>query len=117
VTELLTHEPQTDIRCLWCRRPLVRTNVVGRRREYCRQSCRQRAYEARQQAAVLGLSEDELIVTKQSLETLLDQVYVLQAAVEDVDRDLAATNDPADVRRALEWLLSACRPLGETPLL
>jgi hypothetical protein len=65
----------------------------------------------------LGLSENELIVAKQSLETLLDQVYVLQAAVEDVDRDLAVSRDRVDLERALEWLLGACRPLTETPLL
>jgi hypothetical protein len=108
--------PEAD-RCIWCRRPLVRTSTVGRRREYCRQSCRQRAYEARQQSVTLGLSENELVVTKQSLETLLDQIYVLQAAVQDVDRDLAVSNEPVDVQRALQWLLSACRPLAETPLL
>jgi hypothetical protein len=66
---------------------------------------------------MLGLSENELIVTKQSLETLLDQVYVLQAAVEDVERDLQAGGDPVDVRRALDWLLSASKPLADTPLL
>jgi hypothetical protein len=90
---------------------------VGRKRQYCRQSCRQRAYESRQQAVQLGLSESELIVTRQSLEKLLDQVYVLQAAVEDVDRDLQDADDPKEVRRALEWLLSAARPLTETSLL
>src|SRR3954471_5026599 len=89
----------------------------GRPRSYCRRSCRQRAYEARQQATALGLGEDELVVTRRSLENLLDQVYVLQAAVEDVDRDLAEADDPAEVRRALEWLLSAARPLAETSLL
>lgn len=93
------------------------TSTVGRKRRYCRQSCRQRSYEARQQAAQLGLSEHELIVTKASLERLLDQVYVLHAAVEDIDRDLATTDDPADVRQALDWLLSAARPLIATDLL
>lgn len=105
-------------RCLWCRRPVGTTSKIGRRREYCRQSCRQRAYEARSKAAELGLAENELIVTKQALETLLDQVYVLQAALEDIDRDLAGGNDdPTEVRRALEWLMSAARPIAETPLL
>lgn len=90
---------------------------IGRPREYCRQSCRQRAYEARRQSQELGLSENELIVTRQELEKLLDQVYVLQAAVEDVDRDLAISNTAKEVRGALDWLLSAARPLVSTPLL
>ena len=90
---------------------------MGRPRSYCRQSCRQRAYEARIQAAELGLSENELIVAKQALEGLLDQIYVLQAAIDDVDRDLETSDEPKDVKRALEWVLSAARPLAQTPLL
>lgn len=90
---------------------------LGRKRRYCRQSCRQRSYESRLQATELGLSENELIVTKQALESLLDQIYVLQAAVEDVDRDLIDLTDPKEVKRSLDWLLTAARPLADTPLL
>jgi len=90
---------------------------TGRPRTYCRQSCRQRAYEARRQRDELGLAEDELIVTRRALEHLLDQIYVLQAAIEDVDGDLAASDDPHEVRRALDWLLQAARPLVQTELL
>ncbi len=104
-------------RCGWCRRQLAVGDGPGRKREYCRQSCRQRAYEARQQATQLGLSEGELVMTRQALEKLLDQIYVLQAAVEDVDRDLEQSNDPGEVKRSLEWLLSAARPLVKTELL
>ncbi len=105
-------------RCQWCRRPMATQVGAGRKRAYCRQSCRQRSYEARQQASQLGLSEGELVVTKQALEALLDQVYVLQAAIEDVDRDLAAAgDDPAETKRALKWLLSSARPLAETSML
>ncbi len=91
---------------------------MGRHRAYCRQSCRQRAYEARQHAAEIGLSEGELVVTKQSLEELLDKVYVLQAAAEDVERDLEGSHDdPAELNRALQWLLSAAGPVVATRLL
>jgi len=41
----------------------------------------------------------------------------LQAAVEDVDRDLAVTDDPSEVKRSLQWLMSAARPIAETDLL
>lgn len=34
--------------CAWCGEP-IRQSGVGRSRDYCRRSCRQRAYEARQQ--------------------------------------------------------------------
>jgi septal ring factor EnvC (AmiA/AmiB activator) len=84
----------------------------GRPPEFCRRSCRQRAYESRRRSAELGLSETELVVTRAELEQLRDALYVVEAAVEDVDRDLAATpDDPDEVRRALDWLLDAVRPL------
>ncbi len=105
------------VRCDWCRRKLETGGGGGRPRRYCRRSCRQRAYEARQQAAQLGLSESELVVTRQALETLLDQLYVLQAAVEDVERDLEHNDEADEVRRSLQWLLAAARPLTQTPLL
>ena len=79
---------------------------------FCRQACRQRAFQARARAAEAGLTEAELVVAKAELDELRDALYVLEAAVEDVDRDLAAgADDPAEVRRALDWLLDAARPL------
>lgn len=111
-------KPPEDSKCQWCRRPIDHQAASGRKRRYCRQSCRQRSYEARRQAGQLGLAEGELVVTKQALEALLDQVYVLQAAIEDVDRDLAdAADDPAEVERALKWLLSAARPVANSSML
>jgi len=56
-------------------------------------------------------------MARSELDELRDALYVLEAAVEDVDRDLAeAGDDPAELRRALEWLLQAARPLlGSRP--
>ena len=51
-------------------------------------------------------------MTRAELDELRDALYVVEAAVEDVDRDLAtAGDDPEEVRRALDWLLQAVRPL------
>ena len=99
-------------RCRWCGRPLPARTGGGRRREFCKQSCRQLDYEARRRSAELGLGETELVVTRHELDGLRDALYVVEAAVEDVDRDLAdAGDDPAEVQRALAWLLEAVRPL------
>ena len=79
---------------------------------FCSPVCRQRDFESRQRAAETGISEHELIVTRAELDELRDALYVVEAAVEDVDRDLAtAGDDPTEVRRALDWLLQAVRPL------
>lgn len=51
-------------------------------------------------------------MARRDLDELRDALYVVEAAVEDVDRDLAAApDDPDEVRRALAWLLEAVRPL------
>ena len=83
----------------------------GRPRAFCSQACRQRDYIARLRAQEAGLSEAELVVTREELETLHDQLYVLEAAVEDVERDLEGSPTKQDYVDAVAWLLDACRPL------
>jgi hypothetical protein len=51
-------------------------------------------------------------MARDELEQLRDALYLVEAATEDVERDLAeGGDDPAEVRRALDWLLEAVRPL------
>ncbi len=99
--------------CQWCHRPLPSPAATGRPRRYCRAVCRQRDFEARQRAAEVGLTESDLVIARSELDALRDQLYVLEAAVEDVDRDLA---DPSpskqDYADAVAWLLQAARPLA-----
>jgi len=83
----------------------------GRPRLYCRRSCRQRDYEARRRQQELGLAEGELVVARAQLDDLADRLYVLEAAVEDVERDLAEASQGSDYQEALAWLLDAARPL------
>ena len=97
--------------CRWCGRPLPPAAAKGRPRQYCRQSCRQRHYEARHRADELGLGEDELVLARSELDALRDRLYVLECAIGDVERDLAAGLEPSELREALTWLLDAARPL------
>jgi hypothetical protein len=100
-------------RCRWCARPFAVAPGPGRPRLYCRRSCRQRDYEARRQSADLGLGDSRLVVARSELDALHDRLYELEAAIEDVDRDLAAADTPGarDYREALEWVLQVARPL------
>jgi hypothetical protein len=69
---------------------------------------------ARKLAASHGLGDDDVIVDRTALEELQSALYCLQAAIEDVDADLAGGgDDPVEVRRALGWLLDNARPLAE----
>jgi hypothetical protein len=88
----------------------------GRPREFCSARCRQWDWVARQRASELELSEGELVITRAALDELHDDLYMLACAVDDVERDLADSPRPADVRRALDWLLDAARPLRNREL-
>jgi hypothetical protein len=52
-------------------------------------------------------------MTRAKLDELHDKLYVLEAAVEDVERDLdgGATATTSELREAIDWLLEAARPL------
>lgn len=45
------------------------------------------------------------------MDELRDRLYVLEAAIEDVERDLSGAPTKADYRDAVDWLLDAARPL------
>ena len=98
-------------RCRWCGRAIALRPGPGRPKEFCRQGCRQADYVARQRSAEVGLGESELIVTRVALDDLRDRLYVLEAAIEDVERDSDAAETEQDLRDALTWLLSAARPV------
>jgi hypothetical protein len=64
----------------------------------------------RQRRVELGLSESELVIARQALDELRDRLFVLEAAIEDVDRDLEGELTEQDLREAIDWLLVAARP-------
>ncbi len=68
---------------------------------------------ARHRADELELNENELVIARSELDALHDELYVLACAVEDVERDLAASTAPTtrELSDALAWLLEAARPL------
>jgi hypothetical protein len=83
----------------------------GRPRQFCGGSCRQQDYLRRQRASEAGLAEHELVATRRELDELRDRLYVLEAAVQDVEADLEGRPTLQDYRDAVAWLLDAARPL------
>jgi hypothetical protein len=57
---------------------------MGRRRQYCRQSCRQRAYEQRAMVKGTSLSPDAVVLSADEAAQLADRVYQVRCAAEDV---------------------------------
>ena len=102
-------------RCQQCRR-VIALNNTGRPKKFCSQACRQRHWVSQQRAAELQLSETELVVATSELDRLRDQLWVLECAVSDAERDLQAAGAKPSARELLDivqWLLDAARPLGE----
>ena len=60
-----------------------------------------------------GLGVDDVVVSRTALEELQGQLYCLQAAVEDVERDLGESSTPDDVAEAFQWLLTNAKPLQD----
>jgi hypothetical protein len=80
--------------CGWCGRRLEHGATVGRRRRYCGQSCRQRAYERRSVLQRTGLPEDAVVLSDDEIARLLDRLFQLRCAAEDV---VTAADDGADI--------------------
>jgi hypothetical protein len=108
-------KPGSGQQCRWCGRSIGDIATTGRPKAYCRRSCRQRDYEARRRATELGLGDAELVMARAKLDELHDKLYVLEAAVEDVERDLAGggPSTKAELREAIDWLLDAARPMRD----
>ncbi|NIH80465.1 hypothetical protein [Amycolatopsis viridis] len=90
------------LHCGWCGRR-IEQGSTGRRRRYCGQSCRQRAYERRLAVQRGGLPEDAVVLSDTELTALQDRLFQLRCAAEDV---VTAADDGADAgelrRMALE---------------
>ena len=102
------------LRCGWCHRPLHARPGAGRPRLFCSPSHRQRAYEARRRADKLHIPDGQCIVSVADLNRLHDLLYRLEAAVDDVTADLAATTTSAAYRQAYVHLMDAVGDLVGT---
>lgn len=71
---------------------------------------------ARQRAADLELTENELVIARDELDALHDDLYVLACAVTDAEQDLQAAGSRPSVRELqliIRELLDASRPLRD----
>jgi len=91
-------------RCRWCGGRFAVGTGPGRPQVYCRPSHRQRAYEARRLADVHRLDADDVLMARTAFEGVRDLLYRVEAALQDVDADLADTSSSEAYRQAL-WHL------------
>lgn len=98
--------------CRWCGRDVTEVGL-GRRRQYCRQSCRQRAYEQRaamtrgEGGAALALPPDAVVLSADDAADLSDRIYQVRCAAEDVATALEEGAGAAELRELCDVLLRA----------
>lgn len=94
--------------CRWCGRE-VADSGLGRRRQYCRQSCRQRAYEQRAQIKGTSVPDDSVVLTADEAAELSDRVYQVRCAAEDMATAIDEGADRAELRELCDALMQVAR--------
>ena len=106
-----------DSRCRWCRHALPHKDGPGRRKEFCSQRCRQWDWVSRQRATELELADNELVMTREELDSLKDQIYVLHCALADARNDLSKPRHTKEsIREILDWVMDAAEPVASASL-
>ncbi|WP_442010265.1 hypothetical protein [Mycobacterium sp. 2YAF39] len=94
--------------CRWCGREVADAGM-GRRRQYCRQSCRQRAYEQRSIVKGTSLAPDAVVLTADEAAELADRVYQVRCAAEDVSTAVDEGADGTELRQLCDALMRAAK--------
>ncbi|WP_459971029.1 hypothetical protein [Mycobacterium sp. MUNTM1] len=100
--------------CRWCGRDVTDAGM-GRRRQYCRQSCRQRAYEQRASLNRNGaefssaLPPDAVVLSAEDAADLSDRVYQVRCAAEDVATAVDEGAGATELRQLCDTLIQAAR--------
>lgn len=94
--------------CRWCGREVADAGI-GRRRQYCRQSCRQRAYEQRALLKGTSLPPDAVVLTADEASQLSDRVFQVRCAAEDVATAVQEGAQSHELRELCEALLQAAK--------
>lgn len=94
--------------CLWCGREIADTEI-GRRRRYCRQSCRQRAYEHRKGLEGTGIPDDAVVLSAQEAADLADRWFAARCAAEDVATAVAEGAEPSELAELTARLVALAK--------
>ena len=94
--------------CLWCGR-VIPVVTADRRRRYCRQACRQRAYEQRSLLRGVSVPEDATILTADEARALADRAFLVRCAAEDIATAVSEDATPEDLSALCVNLLALAR--------
>lgn len=90
--------------CAWCGREVADVGT-GRRRLYCRQSCRQRAYEHRSAVKGTSIPQDAVVLSAEEASALIDRTFEVRCAAEDVATAVSEGASADELSRLCEELI------------
>jgi len=93
---------------MWCGRDVASAGV-GRRRRYCRQSCRQRAYEQRNAVKGTSIPADAVVLSPDEASALSDRMFELRCAAEDVATAIDEKADHSELSELADRLVRMAR--------
>ena len=82
---------------------------VAHGEQYCRQSCRQRAYEQRALVKGTALAPDAVVLSPDEAAELSDRVYQVRCAAEDVATAVREGADPTELHELCDALMAAAK--------
>ncbi|WP_197282733.1 hypothetical protein [Gordonia sp. HS-NH1] len=94
--------------CAWCGRAMV-DSELGRRRKYCKRSCRQRAYEQRTLLEGTSIPDDAVILSAAEAADFGDRMFALRCAAEDLGTAVAERADHHVLAGLTDTLLDLAR--------
>ncbi|GAC55339.1 MULTISPECIES: hypothetical protein [Gordonia] len=82
---------------------------LGRRRKYCKRSCRQRAYEQRTLLEGTSIPADAVILSAAEAADFGDRMFALRCAAEDLGTAVAERADHVVLAELTDTLLELAR--------
>jgi len=82
---------------------------LGRRRKYCKRSCRQRAYEQRTLLEGTSIPDDAVILSSAEAADFGDRMFALRCAAEDLGTAVSARGDRGGLAGLADTLLELAR--------
>ncbi|WP_435384032.1 hypothetical protein [Corynebacterium auris] len=97
--------------CQWCGAELPEQKGRGRRRKYCSESCKQRAYEQRNGVSGTGIPDNAVILHPDRAGRMRDRLFELRCAAEDIATAHAEGASPTEIRHLCDELVEIARSL------
>lgn len=103
---------QTTATCEWCGKEFS-VNKRGRPRKFCGVSCKQRAYENRNNRETQDVDKKDIVLSARRYEALKDGLFELRCAAEDIATAASEGESPAEMGKLCGELIALARRIED----